>query len=77
MTKKPKRKPSGYNLFIKQCMGESAPMMKGKPFGAAAPYMKKCTQVWKGFSDSEKAAFKNKSNSCELDENTGKWDCPA
>ena len=42
--KKVKRKPSGYNLHIKKCMGKHADEMKGKAFGAAAPFMKKCTE---------------------------------
>lgn len=75
--KKPKRKPSGYNLFIKKCMGESSSELKGKPFGAAAPFMKKCTQEWKGFSESEKQAFKQKSDACQLDESSNTWECPS
>lgn len=74
--KKPKRKPSGYNLFIKKCMGNISGELKGKPFGAAAPFMKKCTQEWKSFSESEKQDFKRMSDSCQLDEERNAWDCP-
>lgn len=71
---KVKKKPSGYNLFIKKCMGEHADEMKGQPFGAAAPFMKQCTQDWKGLTDEQKATFKERSDKCELIDM--KWECP-
>lgn len=75
-TKKPKRRPSGFNLFVRDCMGKSAPNLKGKPFGTAAPFMKKCTREWGSFSESQKGAYKQKSNACQLDEVLNKWNCP-
>ena len=77
MTKKDKikRRPSGYNLHIKKCMGEYVDEMKGKPFGAAAPFMKKCTEVWKKMGETEKAALKANSEKCVLN-SENKWECP-
>jgi len=40
-----KREPSEYNLFISKCL-KSKPI-KGKGFGAAAPYMKECAGEWR------------------------------
>ncbi len=42
---KTKRAPSAYNIFIGECM-RSKPI-KGKPFGAAAKFMKECSVEWK------------------------------
>ncbi len=72
---KPKRRPSGYNLFIKKCMGKSSSEMKGKPFGAAAPFMKACTVEWNGLNDSDKTHYKSLSTSCQLNDQNA-WDCP-
>lgn len=40
-----KRAPSQYQLFISSCL-KSKPI-KGKPFGAAAKYMKECSAEWR------------------------------
>ena len=40
-----KRAPSEYNLFIKECL--STKNLKGKGFGAAAPFMKECAVQWR------------------------------
>ena len=72
---KPKRKPNSYNLFIKKCMGEYSDEMKGQPFGAAAPFMKKCSIQWGALNDNEKAEYKNKSNKCTYLEEENKWKC--
>ena len=44
-----KRQPNAYQLFIGDCM-RSKPI-KGKPFGAAAEYMKECSLEWKSRKD--------------------------
>lgn len=40
-----KREPSEYNKFISNCMKSKD--LKGKSFGAAAPYMKGCAAEWR------------------------------
>ncbi|MFH1486992.1 MAG: hypothetical protein ABIH46_13045 [Chloroflexota bacterium] len=40
-----KRAPSAYNLFIKECLASKN--LKGKGFGAAAPFMKECAAEYK------------------------------
>ena len=72
----PKRKPSGYNLFIKKCMNENKDKFTGKKFGAAGPVMKECTVEWKSLNDSQKQSFADKVNDCVLNEGSDKWDCP-
>ena len=76
MPKEPrvKRKPSSYNLFIKKCMSAHSDEMKGKPFGAAAPFLKECTEEWKGLDEQTKISFKEKADRCELIDD--KWECP-
>lgn len=73
--KKGKRRPSGYNLHIKKCMISHKDQMKGKPFGAAAPFMKKCSQQWKALSEEEKEKIKDQALQCTQNP-AGKWDCP-
>lgn len=53
---KKKRCPSGYNEFIGACMKKVD--LKGKPFGAAAPFMKQCSATWKELTDKEKENWK-------------------
>lgn len=72
--KKTKRRPSGYNLYIKECMQSHSSEMKGKAFGAAAPFMKKCSADWKAMSEALKQPYKDRSTNCELDE-SNKWVC--
>ena len=40
-----KRQQSEYNKFISNCM-KSKPI-RGKKFGAAAPYMAECAELWR------------------------------
>ena len=39
------RAPSEYNLFVRDCL-KSKPI-KGRGFGAAAPFMKECADAWR------------------------------
>lgn len=75
--KKTKRRPSGYNLFIKKCMIANKEQMKGKPFGSAAPVMKQCSQDWNALSEEEKDKIRAQALQCTPpDSPRGKWVCP-
>lgn len=75
--KKAKRRPSGYNLFIKKCMIANKEQMKGKPFGAAAPVMKGCSEAWKKLSEAEKEKIRAQALQCTPPDIPGrKWVCP-
>lgn len=77
MGKKGKRRPSGYNLFIKKCMTDNKDQMKGKPFGSAAPVMKGCSQAWNNLNEKEKEKIRAQALECTPPESPGKkWDCP-
>ena len=47
--KRKKRKPSNYQIFIKECMNrpENKNQYAGKPFGAAGEIMSQCAAEWK------------------------------
>ena len=77
MGKKGKRRPSGYNLFIKKCMTANKDQMKGGGKCAAIPFMKQCSKNWKALSEAEKEKIKAQSLQCTPPEEPGKkWDCP-
>ena len=73
--KKTKRRPSGYNLFIKDCMNENKEAIKGQPFGAAGQIMKKCTARWKKMTEEEKNKYRERSGACKLNDDNS-WECP-
>lgn len=77
--KKAKRRPSGYNLFIRKCMISKKDQMKGKPFGSAAPVMKECSQNWNALSEAEKDEVRAQALQCTPppeDSPRKKWVCP-
>lgn len=62
-----KRRPSGYNLFIRECMRKDGDT-PGQP-------MKVCAATYKQMSDKEKARYKELTETCE-ETLEGKWQCP-
>lgn len=46
-SKNKKKKVSAYQQFIAKCMRSYSSEIKGKPFGTAKEYLKKCTEEWK------------------------------